>query len=147
MRNGRMGVSTYYARNYANSFPLCLKLCQHNVREPRWNQCQYLFLAFPGILPRQTTFSAAISQKNCTFSPAPEKMCRIAIFLGNCCGKIPGKAKNKYALIAPPTHVVLRLNVTRPFQFFVGENLGTRIGQNGQGRDYSEWRTGGRQLS
>ena len=33
MRNGRMGVST---RNYAyaNSFPLCLKLCQHIVREP-----------------------------------------------------------------------------------------------------------------
>ena len=36
MRNGRMGVSTHYARNYAyaNSFPLCLKLCQHIVREP-----------------------------------------------------------------------------------------------------------------
>ena len=34
MRNGRMGVSTHYARNYAyaNSFPLCLKLCQHIVR-------------------------------------------------------------------------------------------------------------------
>ena len=36
MRNGRMGVSTRYVRNYAyaNSFPLCLKLCQHIVREP-----------------------------------------------------------------------------------------------------------------
>ena len=36
MRNGRMGVSIHYARNYAyaNSFPLCLKLCQHIVREP-----------------------------------------------------------------------------------------------------------------
>ena len=36
MRNGRMGVTTHYARNYAyaNSFPLCLKLCQHIVREP-----------------------------------------------------------------------------------------------------------------
>ena len=36
MRNGRMGVSTHYTRNYAysNSFPLCFKLCQHIVREP-----------------------------------------------------------------------------------------------------------------
>ena len=33
MRNGRMGVSTHYALNYAyaNSFPLCLKFI---VREP-----------------------------------------------------------------------------------------------------------------
>ena len=30
-----------------------------------WNQCQCLFLAFPGILPRQATFAAAISQENC----------------------------------------------------------------------------------
>ena len=36
MRNGRMGVTTHYARNYAyaNSFLLCLKLCQHIVHEP-----------------------------------------------------------------------------------------------------------------
>ena len=41
MQNGRMGVSTHYARNYAyaNSFPSCLKLCQHIVREPSYSTC------------------------------------------------------------------------------------------------------------
>ena len=58
MRNGRMGVST---RNYAyaNSFPLCLKLCQHIVRIP---SAQYVRACVPDItMQRESSGSFVLS--------------------------------------------------------------------------------------